>query len=232
MSPTGRPPADRPGRRARRGRPPGGNSDQTRQGIVEVALRHFAEHGFASTTLSGVAADAGLATSAMYYYFDSKEQLYEAVFFAVAPQVWEAMSESLGEAPTMLSGLEGLLRGRGGTRAPYVSAFMAGMPTVAVLHPELAHLLQARIKLQDPVFRAIAETGLRTGELTGLTVDQAAEMLRVFVMGWFLERHFKGADGDDNIPAVMHAFRLMVAGAQHLPAGPPSAPTTPTRKRS
>ena len=183
----------RPGRpKARRGRPPGGNSDETRQTLVDTALRHFAERGFASTTLSGVAADVGLATSAVYYYFDSKEQLYEAVFFAIAPQVWEAMAESAGDAPTMMEGLEGLLRGRGGRRAPYVSAFMAGMPTVATLHPELEHLLEARTKLQDRVFRVFAETGLRTGELAGLSVDEATEMLRAVRHGLVLRTSLQG----------------------------------------
>ena len=69
----------------RRGRPPGGNSDETRQAILDAALRHFAERGYASTTITAIAADVGLATSAFYHYFDGKEQLYEAVFFATAP---------------------------------------------------------------------------------------------------------------------------------------------------
>lgn len=182
--------------------------------LIGEALRLFAERGFASTTLSGVAAAAGLATSAVYYYFDSKEQLYEAVFLAVAPPVWDAMAESAGEAPTMMAGLESMLRNRGGRRAPYVSAFMAGMPTVVTLHPELEHLLETRTKLQDIVFRMFAETGLRTGELVGLGVDEATEMLRAFVMGWMFELHFKGG-GDDNVDAILQAFRLMTIGAQY-----------------
>ena len=218
---TGGPGPGRP--KARRGRPPGGNSDETRQALIDTALRHFSERGFASTTLTAVAADAGVATSAVYYYFDSKEQLYEAVFLAVAPHVWEGMAASAGDEPTMLAGLDGLLRGRGGRRPPHVSAFMAGMPTVATLHPELEHLLEVRTKLQDRVFRVLAETGLRTGELTGLSVDEATEMLRAFVMGWFFERHFKGAEPDDNVDAVLQAFRLMTIGAHQQAARKPSS---------
>ena len=102
------------------------------------------------------------------------------------------------------------------------------MPTVATLHPELEHLLEARTKLQDRVFRVLAETGLRTGELAGLSVDEATEMLRAFVMGWFFERHFKGAERDDNVDAVLQAFRLMTIGAQHQAARSPR----PTRRRN
>ena len=211
----------------RRGRRPGGNSDETRRKILDVALAHFAERGYASTTVTAIAAEVGVATSAVYHYYDGKEPLYEAVFFTIAPEVWDGMADSMAGAPTMLAGIETLLRNRGGTRRPYVSAFLAGLPTVATLHPEFAHLLKARTKFQDPVFRALAETGIRTGELVGLSVEEATAMLRAFIMGWFFERHFEGPDRDDNIPAVLHAFTLMAAGSQHQDADTPP----PTRKK-
>ena len=150
-----------------------------------------------------------LATSAVYHYFDGKEQLYEAVFFAVAPEVWEGMAESVADAPTMVAGIETLMRGRGRTRGPHVSPFLAALPTVASLHPEFDHLLKARTKFQDRAFRALAELGLRTGELADLTVDEATDVLRAVVMGWFFERHFEGAERDASIDAMLKAFRLM-----------------------
>jgi AcrR family transcriptional regulator len=209
---------------------PGGNSDETRRKILDVALAHFAERGYASTTITAVAAEAGLATSGVYHYYDGKESLYEAVFFAIAPEVWEGMADSMAGAPTMLAGIETLLRGRGGTRRPFASAFLAGMPTVATLHPEFEHLLKARTKFQDPVFRALAETGLRTGELAGLRVEEATAMLRAFIMGWFFERHFEGPDRDENIAGVLQAFRLMAAGAQqHAADTPPTSRKKTTR---
>jgi AcrR family transcriptional regulator len=214
----------------RRGRRPGGNSDETRQTILDVALAHFAERGYASTTITAIAAEAGLATSAVYHYYDGKEPLYEAVFFAVAPRVWEGMAASVRDAPTMLDGIEAMLRGRGGPRGPHVSPFLAGMPTVAVLHPEFEHLLKARTKLQEPVFRALAELGLQTGELADLTIDEASGMLRAFVMGWFFERHFEGPDREENIAGVLQAFRLMAAGARQLAADRPPARRRTTKR--
>lgn len=106
---------------------------------------------------------------------------------------------------------------------------MAGMPTVATLHEELEHLLEARTKLQDRVFRVLAETGIRTGELAGLSVDEATEMLRAFIMGWFFERHFTRAESDDNVDGVLQAFRLMALGGQQLTQKPPPRPTKDRR---
>ena len=84
--------------------------------ILDIAIRHFAERGYASTSLTAIATDAGLATSAVYHYFDGKEQLYESVFFAVAPAVWQQMADSVRDAPTMLAAIAALMRDRGGAR--------------------------------------------------------------------------------------------------------------------
>ena len=50
-------------------------ADETRRRILEAALALFAERGFESTTMRDVAARAGLATGAAYYYFASKDEL-------------------------------------------------------------------------------------------------------------------------------------------------------------
>lgn len=195
-----------PAPKARRGRPVGGGGDDTRRKILDVALAHFAERGYAAATLSAIAKDAGIAPSAMYHYFDGKDALYEAVFFEVAPQVWAFMGARIADATTVREAVEILLRGRGGHRSPYISPFLAALPTVAVLHPEFEHLLTARAKFQSEVFRSIAELGVRTGELRGFELDEATEILRSIVMGWFFERYFEGEARDASIATVLKAF--------------------------
>lgn len=51
-----------------------------RDEIVAVASRLFAEKGFAHTTMSEIAAAAGLRQSSLYYYFRRKEQILQATF--------------------------------------------------------------------------------------------------------------------------------------------------------
>lgn len=201
-----REPRDRP----RRGRPKGGGGDATRRKILDAALEHFAERGYSSATLSAIAAEAGVATSAVYHHFSGKEALYEAVFFDVAPSVWEGIRQRLADARTVRESVESMMRGRGGQRGPHYSPFLAGVPTVAVLHPEFDHLLDARTKLQNDAFRSIAELGMRTGELADFTVEEATEILRTMLMGWFFERHFEGASFDSTIEPILKAFDHMM----------------------
>jgi len=50
-----------------------------RESILNAAMKHFAAHGYRRTTLDGVAAEVGLGTTALYYYFKNKMDLFKAV---------------------------------------------------------------------------------------------------------------------------------------------------------
>jgi TetR/AcrR family acrAB operon transcriptional repressor len=50
-----------------------------RSKILETATRLFATHGYDSTSLSLVAKDASVSKALIFWHFDSKENLYEAV---------------------------------------------------------------------------------------------------------------------------------------------------------
>src|SRR5271157_6086878 len=51
----------------------------TKEKILDVAERLFAEHGFASTTLRDITAEAGVNLAAVNYHFHAKEALLSAV---------------------------------------------------------------------------------------------------------------------------------------------------------
>ena len=54
-------------------------SDETRAVIVAAAGRIFAKSGFAGARTDAIAAAAGVNKALLYYYFKSKESMYEAV---------------------------------------------------------------------------------------------------------------------------------------------------------
>jgi AcrR family transcriptional regulator len=65
----------------RRGRLPGGASgDETRDRIIEAAVRLFAERGYGSTSVRDVARRAHVRVSTLYHHFRSKEAMYAEVF--------------------------------------------------------------------------------------------------------------------------------------------------------
>ena len=55
-------------------------SGATRQALVRVARRLFAEHGFAETSTEAVVHAAGVTRGALYHHFRDKTALFEAVY--------------------------------------------------------------------------------------------------------------------------------------------------------
>jgi len=62
-------------------------AEETRARILNAALRLFRERGFDSATMRDVAAEAGVANGAAYYYFRSKEELVMAFYIRGAVEM-------------------------------------------------------------------------------------------------------------------------------------------------
>ena len=59
----------------------------TRASVIVAAERLFGSDGFGSTTMEDIAVEAGVAKGAVYHYFKSKRDVFEAVFEAVSAEL-------------------------------------------------------------------------------------------------------------------------------------------------
>jgi AcrR family transcriptional regulator len=66
-------------------------SDETRNRILDAALKLFREQGFAETTMREIAAEAGVATGGAYYYYRSKEELVMAFYLRTSEEAAEQL---------------------------------------------------------------------------------------------------------------------------------------------
>lgn len=53
--------------------------EQRRQEIINAALELFVSKGYAATKITDIAKKTNMSTGLMFHYFESKEQLYEAL---------------------------------------------------------------------------------------------------------------------------------------------------------
>jgi AcrR family transcriptional regulator len=72
-------------------------SEETRARILETALATFRERGFEKATMRDVAAAAGVATGAAYYYFDSKDALVMAFYQRAQEEFRPLLEAALAE---------------------------------------------------------------------------------------------------------------------------------------
>ena len=63
-----------------RGRRPKGQGPDLRAAILDVAEDLFSRHGFYGVTVRQVAAEVGVDTALVHYYFGAKRELFDAVF--------------------------------------------------------------------------------------------------------------------------------------------------------
>ena len=84
--------------------------EQTRQLIFECALELFREQGFDATTMQDVAARAGVAKGAAYYYFPSKEAIIQQYYEAVQAEQERICAQVFAETDQLKTRLRSALQ--------------------------------------------------------------------------------------------------------------------------
>jgi AcrR family transcriptional regulator len=69
------------------------DAERTRNDILEAAGREFADHGYSGARVDEIAARTRTTKRMIYYYFESKERLYEAVLERAYSQIRQAEQE-------------------------------------------------------------------------------------------------------------------------------------------
>ncbi|WP_341719409.1 TetR family transcriptional regulator [Micromonospora sp. FIMYZ51] len=91
------------------GEPTTPRGEQTRQLILETAMRMFRERGYARTTMRAIAQEAGVAVGNAYYYFGSKEHLILEFYNRTQQEHWAAVRPVLDRESDFAARLSGVL---------------------------------------------------------------------------------------------------------------------------
>lgn len=167
-------------------------SHRRRREILTVAIRHFAERGFAATDIQLIADELHVGKGTVYRYFPSKERL----FLAAVDQGMEGLREAVDAAAARAS--DPLARIEAGIRA-YLEYF-DGHPAVVEL------IIQERAQFRDrkrPTYfvhrdanlgpwRTLFARLITEGVLRDVPVDRILEVISDFVYGIMFTNHFTG----------------------------------------
>jgi AcrR family transcriptional regulator len=154
------------------------------QAILSAALDEFAAHGFHDASLNRVIDAAGISKGSMYYYFDSKEDLYTHVTRVELGRLFEAVGPfsipTKTEPDTFWSTLEDyyLRLMTALSDSPQLAALIRGW-----LAASSSPLQQAQQELEQSVMPWL-ESALAAGQQVGaVRADLPSDLLIAVVVG-------------------------------------------------
>lgn len=171
----------------RRGRPPAADSAETRARILDVARRKFATLGFESASNRLLAEEAGLTTGAIYHYFDSKLDIYLAVYEDAVDLVFKRFDEAIVDRHTFADQLRATLEAAHDLDGedPTLAQFLGSSRVDGARDPSLAAALRASpcVDVDRTFFRAMIDLGVRTGEIDAEDRPLISVLLQTIVVG-------------------------------------------------
>ena len=94
-------------------------SEQTRQVVLDTALRLFRQEGYAATTMRRIATEAGLSPSNAYYYFSGKDELVQELYRQLQVEHRQAAAPGIEPGARLEVNLAHVLHRGLDTNAPY-----------------------------------------------------------------------------------------------------------------
>lgn len=93
--------------------------------LLDAAVTLFARKGYTATSVREIVSEAGVTNPMLYYYFDSKEGLYRALFEGSHELLWQAILQAVTEAETFEEAVDAIIWGHmdRATRSPDLLAF-------------------------------------------------------------------------------------------------------------
>lgn len=81
-----------------------------REEVITTAQRLFQRYGFSKTTMEDIAKAMGRGKSTLYYYYKSKDEIFEAVILKEADEVFSTVTKAMQEASSAEEKLQTYLK--------------------------------------------------------------------------------------------------------------------------
>jgi AcrR family transcriptional regulator len=142
--------------------------------IIETARVLFKQSGFKKTTMGDIARSLGKAKSSLYYYYPSKEDIFEAVLHAEMDELLDQIHESISHATSSKEKLTMYCRCRLIKLNELCNLSDALKSEISELHD--LHCIMTELKHQFDtthvgIVREILEEGVSNGEFKKINKD-------------------------------------------------------------
>jgi TetR/AcrR family fatty acid metabolism transcriptional regulator len=138
--------------------------EERRQRIIELSKRVFSKYGVRKTIMEDIAKEIGFTAAAIYYYFDSKDDLFKACLQDEISKVVAMMEEEIKNAQTPQEKLKKIVEAKVEGTKKIIKNFNIGEEIVGELRGEierlgLKELASREIKLIEDTIKEGVEKG-------------------------------------------------------------------------
>jgi len=141
--------------------------EQIRKSIIEAAQKLFQQYGLSKTTMEDIAKIIGKGKSSLYYYYATKEQIFEAVVEKEKEGIEREIVSAIGKEATTLGKLKALalvkykeIRKR---RITYQLETASELPEKICMY----NIIRQRYdETEQAIVRSILQYGLKEGEIS------------------------------------------------------------------
>lgn len=168
------------------GRPTDADSAETRRRLLDVARAQFARDGFRATTNRSLALEAGLTPGAIYHYFDSKADLYAAVYCETIDKVYTAFEQAAAGEEHLFDQYVAVLRRACELQEEdrSITGFIVAVALETQRHPDLLARLAPQRGRHARFFARLVDEAAARGELRpGVDTAALADVLGTILTG-------------------------------------------------
>jgi len=168
------------------GRPTDADSAETRRRLLDVARLQFARDGFRATTNRSLALGAGLTPGAIYHYFESKADLYAAVYCETIDRVYTAFEQAAAGEGQLFDQYLAVLRLARELQEQdrSITGFIVAVALETQRHPDLLERMAPQRGRHQRFFGRLVEQAAARGELQpGVDTAALADVLGSVLTG-------------------------------------------------
>ena len=147
--------------------------EERRQQILSAALEVFSRTGYHATNVSDVAARAGVSQGTIYWYFESKDELFQAALLSAVMDIGEETLGSFAACSTATDKILALAESMEGLADVAEGLFMLflGYWSSSDRRKESAQIWIDLLKQYKDVVVTIIEEGIRNGEFKSIDAE-------------------------------------------------------------
>ncbi|WP_028354564.1 MULTISPECIES: TetR/AcrR family transcriptional regulator [Bordetella] len=196
-----------PAKRPRAGRPP--TLEAPRERILEEAARLFARCGYESSSVADLAAAIGVSKAAIYHYYTTKQDIYDAIILDVLSGMTAAVSQAVAQAPSAVERLRSFML----AHARYFEDHHAQFVTMLVGYSGMAITeREDAARLRDGyerLLRDIIAGGIASGEFRALDVAATGRAV-LSMLNWMARWYQPG--GPQTAEAIAAGYFDLLSG--------------------